>query len=43
MDAAEKIVDRGLAQTPTLTVISRNRENVGKVSEIKKGLVADNR
>ena len=37
MDAAERIVDRGVAQTPTLTVISRNRENVGKVSELKKG------
>ena len=36
MDAAEKIVDRGLAQTPTLTVISRKSENVGKVSEKEK-------
>lgn len=42
LDATEKIVDRGVAQTPTLTVISRRRENVGKVSEIKKGIAAKN-
>ena len=43
VDATEKIVDRGVAQTPTLTIISRTRENVGKVSEMKKGLAAYNR
>ncbi|RLA59196.1 MAG: hypothetical protein DRR04_09070, partial [Gammaproteobacteria bacterium] len=43
LDATEKIVDRNVAQTPTLTLVSRKSENVGKMSEIKKGLVADNR
>ena len=33
IEAVEKIADRGVAQTPTLTVISRKSENVGKVSE----------
>jgi integrase len=33
IDAVEKIVDRGTDQTPTLTLISRKREIVGKVSE----------
>ncbi len=36
--AVEKIVDRGSAQTPILTVIKRNRNNVGKVSENEKEL-----
>ena len=40
LDAAEKIVDRGIIQTPTLTVVRRQKEIVGKVSEIKKGLAA---
>ena len=36
IEAVEKIADRGVAQTPTLTVISRKSENVGKVSEKEK-------
>jgi integrase len=43
IDAVEKIADRGGAQTPTLTLISRKRETVGKVSEKEKGLAATNR
>ncbi len=36
--AVEKIVNRNIAQTPTLTVLKRNQSiNVGKVSENKKG------
>jgi hypothetical protein len=35
--AAEKIVNRGLAQAPTLTVIRRDKEAVGISSETKKG------
>ncbi len=42
LDAVEKIVDRGIAQSPTLTVIRRRTKAVGKVSEIKKGLAANN-
>jgi len=38
LDAVEKIVDRGIAQTPTLTVIRRAKEGVGKLSENEKGL-----
>ena len=38
IDAVEKIVDRGIAQTPTLTVIKRTHAIVGKVLENKKGL-----
>jgi len=39
--AAEKITDRGITQTPTLTVIRRTAEkDVGKVSEKKEGLTA---
>ena len=40
--AVEKIVDRGIAQTPTLTVVQRNKEVVGKLSENEKGLTAEN-
>lgn len=36
LDATEKIVDRNVAQSPTLTLVSRKSENVGKVSAIKK-------
>jgi len=41
-DAVEKIVNRGVAQSPTLTVIKRSNAVVGNVSEtrlreIKKG------
>jgi integrase len=36
LDAAEKIVDRGVAQTPTLTVIRQTNPGVGKVSEKEK-------
>lgn len=43
IDAVEKIADRGVAQTPTLTLISRKRETVGKMSEKEKGLAATNR
>jgi len=37
LEAVEKIVDRGIAQTPTLTVVQRNKEVVGKLSEKEKG------
>lgn len=38
-NAVEKIVDRGIAQSPTLTVVKRSTTNVvGKLSENKKGL-----
>jgi len=37
--AVEAIVDRGIAQSPTLTVVKRARkEAFGNVSENKKGL-----
>ena len=37
--AVEKIVDRGFAQTPTMTVVKRFQEKiVGKLSENEKGL-----
>ncbi|MCZ6831978.1 MAG: site-specific integrase [Gammaproteobacteria bacterium] len=42
LDATEKIVDRNVAQTPTLTLVSRKSENVGKVSAKEKGLAAVN-
>ena len=38
LDAAQKIVHRGIAQTPTLTVVRRNRDVVGKLSENEKGV-----
>lgn len=38
--AAEKIADRGIAQTPTLTVVRRARDAVGKLSENEKGPAA---
>jgi integrase len=38
LSAVEKIADRGVAQSPTLTVIKRSNAVVGKVSENKKGL-----
>jgi hypothetical protein len=39
LHAAEKVVDRGIAQSPTLTVIRRTAEkDVGKVSENSKGI-----
>ncbi len=38
LNATEKIVDRGIAQTPTLTVVRRTADrDVGKLSERKKG------
>ncbi|RDH89839.1 MAG: integrase [endosymbiont of Seepiophila jonesi] len=40
LDAVEKIVDRGIAQTPTLTVVRREKELVGKLSEKEKGSAA---
>jgi hypothetical protein len=43
IEAVEKIVDRGVAQTPTLTVVRRNRDVVGKVSETENELAANNR
>lgn len=42
LEAVEKIVDRGIAQTPTLTVVQRSKEVVGKLSENEKGLTAKN-
>jgi integrase len=42
LEAVEKIVDRGIAQTPTLTVVQRSKEVVGKLSEKEKGLTAKN-
>ena len=42
LEAVEKIVDRGIAQTPTLTVVQRSKEVVGKLSEKEKGLTAEN-
>ena len=41
LDAVEKIVDRGIAQAPTLTVIRRKRNVVGKLSESEIGLDAE--
>jgi hypothetical protein len=39
LNAAEKIVDRGITQSPTLTVVRRTAEKVvGKVSEDVKRL-----
>ncbi|MGD8591741.1 MAG: tyrosine-type recombinase/integrase [Gammaproteobacteria bacterium] len=38
LSAVEKIVDRGVAQSPTLTVIKRSNAVVGNVSEKEKGL-----
>jgi len=34
--AAEKVTDRGIAQTPALTLIRRHAQGVGKVSEVKE-------
>lgn len=42
LDAVEKIVDRGITQAPTLTVVKRQNELVGKVSEIQKGFAGRN-
>ena len=42
LEAVEKIVDRGIAQSPTLTVIQHSKEVVGKLSEKEKGLTAIN-
>ena len=41
LEAVEKIVDRGIAQTPTLMVVQRSKEVVGKLSENEKGLTAE--
>jgi len=41
-EAVEKIVDRGIAQTPNMTVIQHSKEVVGKLSEKEKGLTAIN-
>ena len=38
LDAVAKIVDRGIAQAPTLSVIRRKRNVVGKLSESEIGL-----
>ncbi|MES9914093.1 MAG: site-specific integrase [Candidatus Sedimenticola sp. 4PFRAG1] len=40
LTAAEKVTDRGIAQTPTLSVIKAKSAIVGKVSEKEKGLTA---
>ena len=37
LDAVEKIADRGITQAPTLTVVRRNKADVGKLSETEKG------
>lgn len=37
LDAVQKITDRGIAEAPTLTIIKRKSEFVGKVSEVKLG------
>ena len=42
LEAVDKIVDRGIAQTPTLTVVQRSKKVVGKLSENEKGLTAEN-
>jgi hypothetical protein len=42
LNAAERIVNRGIAQAPTLTVVRRERNDVGKLSEKEKGLAAKN-
>jgi len=41
VDAVEKIVDRGIAQAPTLTVVRRAKDVVGKLSESEIGLDAE--
>ncbi len=42
LDAAEKITDRGITQSPTLTVVRRTADtDVGKVSEDEEGLTAE--
>lgn len=43
LNAAEKIVDRSTASAPTLTIIKRSQEAVGKMSEKEKGLAINNR
>ena len=44
LDAVEKKVDRGVNQTPTLTVVRRTQNAVvGKMSENRKGLAANSR
>ena len=40
LDAVQKIVDRKVAQSPTLTLVSRKISKVGKVSAKEKGSVA---
>jgi integrase len=42
LDAVQKIVDRKVAQSPTLTLVSRRKPDVGKVSAKEKGLAAVN-
>ncbi len=42
LDAVQKIVDRKVAQSPTLTLVSRKKTAVGKVSAKEKGLAAVN-
>ena len=42
LNAAEKIVNRGIAQAPTLTVVRRGKEGVGNLAEKEKGLAAKN-
>jgi len=43
IEAAERIVDQGIAQTPTLSLVhqTRSKVNVGKVSANKKGVSSD--
>lgn len=44
INAVDKITDRKIAQMPTMSLVTHNRQiaDVGKVSEIKKGLVVTN-
>jgi len=42
LDAAETVTNRGIAQALTLTVVKREKESVGKLSETKKGWRSEN-
>lgn len=43
INACDTIVDRGIARSPTLMLVTKNtKNNVGKLSEMKKGSAAEN-
>ena len=42
LEAVQKIVDRKVAQSPALTLVSRKKSDVGKVSAKEKGLALVN-